>query len=531
MSVAGVVVPRGLGRFDAAIVGSGCIGSILARALAAGGRRVLLLERGRHPRFALGESSTPLAALALERLAARYGLPDLRHLASHGAWMAHLPHLRRGLKRGFTFYGHERGRPFANGPENERRLLVAASPDDAVADTHWLRTDVDAHLVQRAVAEGVAYHDGVEIDGCEETAAGVRLSGRDVGGRLSAEAAFLVDASGPGGFLARVLGIPERPGPGRVRSGLLYAHVSGGGSFVEAARATGASMEPGPYPDERAAVHHLLDEGWMYALPFDHGVASCGFVVEDGCRDGLEPADPGAAWQEMLARYPTLGAQLRDARFVVGPRWVARVQHRLAAARGERWALLPHAYAFASPMFSTGIAWGLLAVERLAGMLLDGEGDLRRYSALLAAEADQIERLVALAYSARRDFASFAGTASLYFAVVSFQELRQRLLDPPHGGWAWEGFLGAGDPEVERLLEQAPARLAAGGEAFTRWAQARIAPRNAIGLADPARRNLYPVDLDTLLARAPLLGLDEAEMRRRLPRLRGEAPPLAAPLP
>ena len=156
MSVAGVVVPRGLGRFDVAIVGSGCIGSILARALAAGGRRVLLLERGRHPRFALGESSTPLAALALERLAARYGLPDLRHLASHGAWMAHLPHLRRGLKRGFTFYGHERGRPFANGPDNERRLLVAASPDDAVADTHWLRADVDAHLVQRAVAEGVA---------------------------------------------------------------------------------------------------------------------------------------------------------------------------------------------------------------------------------------------------------------------------------------------------------------------------------------------------------------------------------------
>ena len=526
---------RHLGRHDVAIVGSGCIGSILARVLAAGGRRVLLLERGRHPRFALGESSTPLAALALERLSARTGLADLRQLASHGAWTAHLSQLGRGLKRGFTFYGHERGRPFANGPDNGRRLLVAASPDDLVADTHWLRADVDLHLVGRAAAEGVAYHDGVELDAFEETAAGVRLAGRDGGGRIVAEAAFLIDASGPGGFLAHALDVPARRGPGRVRSGLLYAHLAEAGSFVAAARAAGADMPSGPYPDERAAVHHLLEEGWMYVLPFDHGVASCGFLVEEGHAGGLDTGDPAAAWRELLARYPTLEAQLGGARPVVGPRWIGRVQHRLAVASGARWALLPHAYAFVDPMFSTGIAWGLLAVERLADLLLGGGGDLRRdlarYGELLAAEADQIDRIVALAYAARRDFAAFTASSLLYFANVSFQEVRQRLLPPPAEGWAWEGFLGAGDRAREDELEEAPVRLEGGSEPFARWVAERIAPRDVIGLDDPGRRNLHPVDLEVLVARAPRLGLTGAELRRLLPRLRGEpvAPEPARP--
>ena len=113
-----------------AIVGSGFAGSILARILQVQGHQVLLLDRNRHPRFALGESSTPLAAICLERLAARYGLDDLHALAAWGRWKERLPHLRRGLKRGFTFYGHQPGRPYANGPANERRLLVAASPEE-----------------------------------------------------------------------------------------------------------------------------------------------------------------------------------------------------------------------------------------------------------------------------------------------------------------------------------------------------------------------------------------------------------------
>jgi FADH2 O2-dependent halogenase len=96
-------------RCEIAIVGSGFAGSLMARVLAVLGYNVVLLERGTHPRFAIGESSTPLANLSLERIARRYNLPDCYHLAAHGRWLEQLPEVRRGLKRGFTFYRHHPG--------------------------------------------------------------------------------------------------------------------------------------------------------------------------------------------------------------------------------------------------------------------------------------------------------------------------------------------------------------------------------------------------------------------------------------
>jgi len=515
---------RHLGDFDLAVVGSGCAGATLARAAQLGGKRVLLVERGRHPRFALGESSTPLAALALERLADRRAMRDLRDLAAYGRWRARLGHLRRGLKRGFTFYHQRSGEPFAAGPANERRLLVAASPDDAIADAHWLRADVDAHLVAQAKAAGVCYRDGVLLDGCEIGDRGALLAGADDRGRLTARAAFVVDASGPAGFLAGTLGVPAAAPAATLATGLLFAHVAAPGSFAAAAEAGGEPFEAGPYPDDRAAVHHLLAEGWMYVLPFDHDVASCGFLVEGTPEAaGIDPAsDAAGAWRTLLARYPTLEAQLGGAPFVVGPRWAPRVQHRLAHAHGERWAMLPHTFAFTDPLFSTGLAQSFLAVDRLADVLLDGEGSLEEYGALLARESGQVERLVALAYAARGDMRTFAAVAFLYFAAVSFEEVRQRLLPPPGGrSWCWQGFLGGGDAELERLVAEAGPRLAADPVGFPAWVEARIAPRNVVGLADPRRRNLYPVDLDVLVAAAPLLGMSAQQMRASLPRLRG----------
>ena len=53
-------------RVRLVIIGSGFAGSILARIAHRLGIDVVLIERGHHPRFALGESSTPLGNLALK---------------------------------------------------------------------------------------------------------------------------------------------------------------------------------------------------------------------------------------------------------------------------------------------------------------------------------------------------------------------------------------------------------------------------------------------------------------------------------
>src|SRR5204863_1410889 len=60
---------------DVAIVGSGFSGALLALVLRQQGRSVALLERGTHPRFAIGESTTPLCNLRLEAIADRWDLP------------------------------------------------------------------------------------------------------------------------------------------------------------------------------------------------------------------------------------------------------------------------------------------------------------------------------------------------------------------------------------------------------------------------------------------------------------------------
>ena len=150
-------------------------GSIMAMVARRLGRRVVLLERGRHPRFAIGESSSPLAGILIEQLAERYDLPRLAPLAAYGDWQRHYPQLGCGLKRGFTFFRHDAGRRYRTAPDRSNQLLVAASPCDELADTHWLRSDVDAWLVGEAVALGAEYLDECQVEGVECRDDGVRV--------------------------------------------------------------------------------------------------------------------------------------------------------------------------------------------------------------------------------------------------------------------------------------------------------------------------------------------------------------------
>ena len=484
-----------------AVVGSGFAGSLVARVLAVQGHDVVLLERGTHPRFAIGESSTPLANLVLERLASRYGLDDCYDLAAHGRWVARFPELRRGLKRGFTFYRHHAGRSFARDGSRTERLLVAASPSDHIADNHWLRADVDHHFVRAAVAAGVEYRDRTVV-----TADKLKALRAD----------FVIDASGPGGFLAQELAIPSALSRMHTHAALLFSHFVDVRLFSDVV----PGLPPGPYPDDWAAVHHIIDEGWMYSLRFDHGVTSAGFLLKQRVS-----GTPDEIWRRLLQRYPTIGRLFADAKPLMPLAYKPRIQHRLTRAAGRGWAMLPHAYAFVDPLFSTGIAWSLRAIERL-GLLFEGGGpteqQLARYDALLSVEADQIDRLVAGAYHAMARFDLFAAHAMIYFAAVSFAEIRQRLQQ--HN--AWSGFLGVGDPELGGLPRASLRRLRhvrtpADRRSFVQWVSNAIAPRNVCGLANPAAHGLYPVDLDVLVRRHRVLGMSRESLISALPALRG----------
>lgn len=533
---------------EVAIVGSGFAGSLLARVLAVLGYDVVLFERGTHPRFAIGESSTPLANLSLERIGIRYGLADCYQLATHGRWLEHFPEIRRGLKRGFTYYRHHPGKPFANRGLDSERLLVAASPNDLLSDTHWLRADVDHHFVRKAVAAGVDYRDCVDLTTADIGADFVRLAGSRNGTAFELRANFLIDASGPAGFLARQLPIPSGLDNTETRSALVFSHFDG----VRLMKDVVPGMPEGPYPDDWAAVHHLIDEGWMYSLRFDDGVTSAGFLLTPEGIASLkseDTSDDGALWRALLERYPTIASAFADATPLMPIAFLPVIQHRLTRAAGERWALMPHAFAFVDPLFSTGIAWALRAAERLAlafesaahGKRVPDVEVLTRYEAALGAEADQIDLVVAGAYQAMAHFDLFSAQAMLYFATVSFAEASQRL--KPTESAAWRGFLGVGDPVLGPLPREALRRLkriadSRGGvgtsdsrRSFMDWLTHAIAPRNIAGLARPERRNLYPVDFDALIEGHALLGMTQDQALAALPMLRGMSPdPLITPL-
>src|SRR5207249_3209236 len=213
--------------FDIAVVGSGFGGSLLAMIARRLGRSVILIERGRHPRFAIGESSTPLANLLLEELAVRYELPRLLPLAKWGAWQKSYPAIGCGLKRGFTFYHHALDAAWTQTPDRGNQLLVAASPHDAIGDTHWYRPDFDHFLVREAQSEGVEYLDHVQLGTPEFGANGATLLGERHGQAFCCKARFVVDATGCGGFLSRTRKIPEQPFRHLPATQALYSHFTG----------------------------------------------------------------------------------------------------------------------------------------------------------------------------------------------------------------------------------------------------------------------------------------------------------------
>ena len=498
--------------FDVVVLGSGFAGSILARCLNARGMRVLLVERGSHPRFALGESSTPLANLCLERLAVRYDLEDLYHQAAWGRWQENL-NRQGGLKRGFTFFGHATGDRMA--PRPEKSLWVAASPDERLADSQWLRSSVDSSLVSRAVSEGVRVMENTQVLACSRQETHWRLELESNSKRFAVEAGFLVDASGGARFASRHLGAGSAPAP--IRTSLTFGHFGG---VPEP-----PTPQEAPYETAWSAVHHLLEDGWMYELRFQDGSVSAGVLTATSETGALLPDPASADIRTCLAPYPWLAARYRHAVPQGSVTRQERVAYRAERAAGEGWVVLPHGFSFVDPLFATGIAWSLLGVERVARVLTGSSQDFAQYESLLKAEIDHIGRLVRSAYRNLGHFERFCTIARGYFIAASYSETCQRVLTPTEApwcsteageGWEWAAFLGADDPALARLFEQFE-------EIGTSMAGLDAALQVAAGKRDVAgfgvARGSYDVDLEPLRHRAELLGLSRSTLEQRLPRL------------
>ena len=492
---------------DIAILGSGFAGSLTTLIVDRIGLRPVLIDRVRHPRFAIGESSTPIANLVLEDLARRYRLPRLLPLTTYGSWHAAYPSVVCGLKRGFSFFKHEVGQPFAPDASHANELLVTASRDDAHSDTQWLRSDVDRFLMQEVERAGLRVLDETDITEPDLSDAGVwTLRGHRGSTPVSITARFVIDATGNAGFLQRSLGLTNGVSSVRTRSRTVYSHFLGVEPWHERLTALGGRVADHPFCCDDAAQHHVLDGAWLWALRFNNGVTSAGLVIDES-RHPYDPSvTPEREWNGWLDRYPSVARQFRHATVARTPgalRRTVRLQRRVHDVVGRHWALLPHTAGFVDPLLSTGIAHTLCGIERLMHVVEHGWGDngfeseLRRYEEAVRSELTLVDELVSGCYASFGRFRLFIAYAMLYFAAATTYERRRLATNDRFHGL----FLCADDGELRQVIRDARSQLApllnAHGPSsqqtadFERMVERTIAPFNRVGLCDASAGNMY----------------------------------------
>ncbi len=510
-------------RYDIAIAGSGFGGSLLAMIAHRLGHSVILIERGRHPRVVIGESTTPLTNLLLEELTTRYNLPSIRPLSKWGTWQQAHPTIACGLKRGFTFYQHNLNHPAPFPPDRTHQLLVAASPHDRIADTHWYRADFDHLLVREAQALGVEYLDETTITQITESSSVIQLEVTRNKTPTTISAKLLIDATGPRGLLHHALRLGERPLPGFPQTQALYSHFAGAGKLEP------LHEDTPPYPVDAAAVHHIFDGGWVWVLQFNNGITSAGIAARDALATKLNLAEGAPAWQRILDRIPALRQQFADAKPTHPFRHIPRLAFQSAAIAGNRWALLPSAAGFVDPLLSTGFPLTLIGIQRLASILEQSNAqqfDSARLAHRLHAyaeetEADQLAatRLIAALYANLHDFPTFVSLSLLYFAAVSYAETARRLGRPALAPSFLLHTHPAFGPACASLCERAlNLQTSQQAEQLREDILRTIDPINVVGLGKPDRRNWYSVEASDLIHAAPKLNATREDIEDLLQR-------------
>ncbi|HZS40459.1 MAG TPA: tryptophan 7-halogenase [Polyangia bacterium] len=393
--------------YDVIILGAGIGGTLLATILARHGARVLIVEKGEHPRFAVGESTVPETTFLLEVLARRYDVPEIGHLRNFHRVRRHVS-AACGVKRNFSFVYHRDGEPHR---ARESTQFPTWGPPFG-PDVHLFRQDVDAYLLAVAVRYGADVRQRADAAEIDFDMNGVRISTHPGG---EARARFLIDGCGHRSPLARRFGLRREPCPMHTRTRTLFTHMVGVPPYDRVAPPAREHGMPSPF--SQGTLHHLFDRGWFWIIPFDNHpdstnpLCSVGLSVDVDVHPRADEPPEDEFWRT-VRRFPSVEKQLAGAR-AVRP-WVAtdRMQYSTERAAGDRWFLLPHSAGFVDALFSQGLALTTSTVNGLAHRLLaaisDGDFSHARFQPLEETMLRGIahhDRTVACSYASTRDFA------------------------------------------------------------------------------------------------------------------------------
>lgn len=334
---------------DVAVVGSGPAGAATATALcAAGVPRVVLVDQGlpgRRP--PVGESVPPDTRLLLGRL---------------GAWPA------------FVAGGHDNcvGSASAWGSDVVGHNDFVCNPHGT--GWHLDRARFDASLREHAVGAGAELRRPFRVD--RATAEGEHLA-LHACGQPAIAARFVVDASGQGAHIARMLGARRN----------VHHRLTCAAAIL--------ALPPGS-PLNRMTLLEAVEYGWWYAARVPGDRASALVVVDpaDLRRRALHTAD---GWLAHMRSTRHLADALHGAAIdAAGVHVHAAPSALLDPCAGDVWVAVGDAASAFDPLSSQGIHKALadgLAVAPAIVKRLDGDSDaLAAYSAAVAVRFEGYQR-------------------------------------------------------------------------------------------------------------------------------------------
>ncbi|MBO0806754.1 MAG: tryptophan 7-halogenase [Actinobacteria bacterium] len=434
------------GRYDVAILGAGMAGAMLGAVLARHGVKVLLIDAGTHPRFAVGESTIPYTSAVTKIVAARYQVPEIEALSSFRNVHEKITPMC-GRKRNFGFIYHREGNHQNPGQTNQ--LVISERQG---SETHLFRQDTDAYLYRVAVSYGAEPRTGTRVTDIKIVPDRGVLLHADTGEEF--HASYIVDAGGFRSPVAAALGLREEPTRARTHSRALFTHMVGVTPYDQA---PSASLHTQPIPWHHGTLHHVFDGGWLWVIPFDNhegsrnGLCSVGLTLDERAHPRPD-CPPQQEFDAFLRRFPDIGEQFAAAK-AIRP-WVStgRLQYSSTRTVGDRYCLTAHAAGFIDALYSRGLTSTLEVVNALAWRLIaasrDGDWSTDRFTYVDSMQQglfDVHDDLVYSSFVSFRDYDLWNAVLRVWKAVSILPTVVvQRAL---------RTFLQTGDDQVFRDLE------------------------------------------------------------------------------
>ena len=315
--------------YDVAIIGGGPAGSTAAALLALAGRRVIVFEREKFPRFHIGESLLPFSMKAFTRL----GL--------------HEKFLRAGFMK--KFGGEIIGACSESGTKFYFKDGYRSQTDHAYQVT---RGDFDKVLLDHAVECGAEVHEETSVDQVEFSNDEVELGIKCNGSFHSIRARYVIDASGRTSVLGRKFKIKKTYD--HLQKLSIFAHYDG------VWRAEGI--------DGTLTVLIRAIDRWFWLIPLSAERTSVGVVLDsEAFRNSKLRAEDFL--EQALSEQPIIAKRMTDARRVSQVYVEADFSYRSARLHGHRWLLAGDAAGFIDPIFSSGVFLAVFSGELCADVL------------------------------------------------------------------------------------------------------------------------------------------------------------------